>query len=123
VAYVHDADGTFRERCNTSMVKLAPVLSEAEQMQEDEALVAAGKGRLRHRDSADEPLLRALVERHLQLTGSTLALALLDDWDNARRRFVKVFPDEYQRALTEMYARRMTAKAGASRAEIAAPVR
>jgi glutamate synthase (NADPH/NADH) large chain len=123
VAYVHDADGTFRERCNTSMVKLAPVLSEAEQMQEDEALVAAGKGRLRHRDSADEPMLRALVERHLQLTGSTLALALLDDWDNARRRFVKVFPDEYQRALTEMYARRMTAKAGASRAEIAAPVR
>ena len=48
---------------------------------------------------------------------------LLDDWDNARRRFVKVFPDEYQRALTEMYARRMTAKAGAPRAEIAAPVR
>ena len=123
VAYVHDADGTFRERCNTSMVKLAPVLPEAEQMQEDEALVAAGKGRLRHRDSADEPMLRALVERHLQLTGSTLALALLDDWDNARRRFVKVFPDEYQRALTEMYARRMTAKAGAPRVEIAAPVR
>ncbi|MFI4904839.1 MAG: glutamate synthase-related protein, partial [Burkholderiales bacterium] len=124
VAYVHDADGTFRERCNTSMVKLAPVLAEAEQMQEDEALVAAGKGRLRHRDSADEPLLRALVERHLQLTGSTLALSMLDDWDNARRRFVKVFPDEYQRALTEMYARRMTAKAGGTpRAQIAAQVR
>ena len=49
---------------------------------------------------------------------------MLDDWDSARRRFVKVFPDEYQRALTEMYARRMTANAGdAPRAAVAAQVR
>jgi len=113
VAYVYDPDGTFAARCNTSMVKLAPVTSEAEQAQEDEALVAAGKGRLRHRDSADETLLRGLVERHLKLTGSTLALSMLDDWGNARTHFVKVFPDEYQRALGEMYAQRLAAKAQA----------
>jgi glutamate synthase domain-containing protein 3 len=121
VAYVYDADGTFAERCNTSMVKLSPLASASEQDAEDEALVAAGKGRLRHRDSADEPLLRGLVERHLALTGSTLALAILDDWARARGRFVKVFPDEYQRALSELYARRMAAKAGAAgRAEAVA---
>jgi glutamate synthase (NADPH/NADH) large chain len=113
VAYVYDPDGTFAARCNTSMVKLAPVTSVAEQAQEDEALVAAGKGRLRHRDTADETLLRSLIERHLKLTGSTLALSMLDDWSNARTHFVKVFPDEYQRALGEMYAQRLAAKAQA----------
>jgi glutamate synthase domain-containing protein 3 len=96
------------------MVKLAPLASVAGQDAEDEALVAAGKGRLRHRDVADETLVRGLIERHLALTGSTLALAILDDWERARGRFVKVFPDEYQRALAEMYARRMAAKAGAA---------
>ncbi|MEO8977276.1 MAG: glutamate synthase-related protein, partial [Casimicrobiaceae bacterium] len=111
VAYVYDADGTFAARCNTSMVKLAPVQGAAAQDSEDEAMVAAGKGRLRHRDSSDEALLRGLVERHLKLTGSTLALSLLDDWNNARGRFVKVFPDEYQRALGEMYTQRLAAQA------------
>jgi glutamate synthase (NADPH) large chain len=46
-----------------------------------------------------------LIERHLRFTGSTLALRILDDWDAARARFVKVFPHEYQRALCEMHAR------------------
>jgi glutamate synthase (NADPH/NADH) large chain len=114
VAYVYDPHGTFAERCNTSMVKLSPVADEAAQAREDEALVAAGKGRLRHRDSSDDALLRGLVERHLELTGSTLALSLLDDWSNARGRFVKVFPDEYQRALGEMYAQRLAAKSQSS---------
>ena len=50
-------------------------------------------------------LLRELVERHLRYTGSTLALQILDHWDTARTKFVKVFPHEYQRALTEMYAK------------------
>jgi glutamate synthase (NADPH/NADH) large chain len=123
VAYVYDADGTFAERCNMSMVKLSPLASASEQDAEDEALVAAGKGRLRHRDSADEPLVRGLVERHLALTGSTLALAILDDWARARGRFVKVFPDEYQRALSELYARRMAARAGAADRAVAVATR
>ncbi len=114
VAYVYDADGSFADRCNTSMVTLGPVQTAAEQDAEDEALVAAGKGRLRHRDSGDEALLRGLVERHLKLTGSTLALSLLDDWSNARARFVKVFPIEYQRALGEMYAQRLAAASQAT---------
>ena len=38
---------------------------------------------------------------------------MLDDWGNARGRFVKVFPDEYPRALGEMYAQRLAAKAQA----------
>jgi glutamate synthase domain-containing protein 2/glutamate synthase domain-containing protein 1/glutamate synthase domain-containing protein 3 len=103
VAYVYDADGTFRSRCNTSMVTLEPLASEADQMQAERELGAGGKGRKLHRDRHDEAIVRELVERHLRFTGSTLALAMLDDWEATRARFLKVFPNEYKRALTEMY--------------------
>jgi len=58
-----------------------------------------------------EPVVRELVEKHLRYTGSTLALALLDDWEAARGKFVKVFPHEYKRALGEMFAKRAAARA------------
>ncbi|MDM8357160.1 glutamate synthase-related protein [Pandoraea communis] len=95
VAYVYDADGTFTAKCNTAMVALDPVLPHAEQ----ERTVSQG---LWHRAQTDEAQLRELIERHFQYTGSTRAKALLEDWDGARRKFVKVFPNEYKRALGEM---------------------
>jgi glutamate synthase (NADPH/NADH) large chain len=103
VAYVYDPDGAFRTRCNTSMVSLETLAAEGEQAQAERAHAAAGKGRKLHRGRHDEVIVRELVERHLRFTGSTVALALLDDWEAARGRFVKVFPNEYKRALTEMY--------------------
>jgi glutamate synthase domain-containing protein 3 len=103
VAYVYDADGTFAKRCNTAMVSVEPLACEADQAEAERALVAAGKGRRLHCDRHDEVLVRELCERHLRFTGSTLALALLDDWEAARGRFVKVFPNEYKRALAEMF--------------------
>ncbi len=109
-AYVYDADGTFAQRCNPAMVALEPLLTEAQQAAAEKELAAAGKGRQRHLGRGDDALLRELVERHLRFTGSTLALQLLDDWDAARAKFVKVFPHEYRRALTEMHA-----KSGAER--------
>ena len=57
----------------------------------------------------DEQLLKALVEKHFRYTGSERAKELLADWNNARRRFVKVFPTEYKRALAEMYEREQEA--------------
>ncbi|MEP7180885.1 MAG: glutamate synthase large subunit [Betaproteobacteria bacterium] len=114
IAYVYDDDGTFANRCNAAMVALEPVLAEAEQAAAEKELVAAGKGRLKHAGRSDEALLRELVERHLRFTGSTRALAVLDDWEAARGRFVKVFPNEYKRALGEMHARQSAAKPAAS---------
>jgi glutamate synthase (NADPH/NADH) large chain len=73
-----------------------------------------------HAGTADEVLLRGLIERHLRFTGSTRALALLDSWETARHRFVKVFPHEYRRALTEMYARKQPVKPVAQAAQKAA---
>jgi glutamate synthase (NADPH/NADH) large chain len=102
IAYVYDPDGSFRTRCNPAMVSLEPLASESAQADAERGLAAAGKARRLHRDRHDEAIVRELCERHLRFTGSTLALALLDDWEHARERFVKVFPNEYKRALTEM---------------------
>ena len=113
-------DDTFATRCNTSMVTLEPVLPEAEQTKSEAEHAAAGKGRLLHTDRCDEIILRDLVERHLRYTGSTLALAILDDWDTARGKFVKVFPNEYRRALTELYTQAATRSAEGIRQKAAA---
>jgi len=120
LAYVYDADGTFSQRCNTAMVALEPVLTESQQAAAEKELAAAGKARLRHLDRADEAIVRELVEKHLRYTGSTLALSLLDDWDTARGKFVKVFPHEYRRALTEMHAKRAAGKPAAAKQRAAA---
>jgi len=115
VAYVYDRDGSFAQKCNTAMVTLEPVLSEAEQMAADALLITAGKGRIRHRQRFDEPLLRELIDRHLRFTGSTLALKLLDNWEVSRAKFVKVFPHEYIRALSELYGKENAVMPAAAR--------
>ena len=53
---------------------------------------------------ADAAEVRDLVEEHRSRTGSTVAAELLDDWDAARARFVKVFPADYKRVLAEQAA-------------------
>jgi glutamate synthase (NADPH/NADH) large chain len=111
IAYVYDEDGTFARRCNLSMVSLEPVLTGAVQASLETELIAAGKGRLRHLGELDETVLRSRIERHLRFTGSTRALAILDHWDAMRSRFVKVFPNEYKRALGEMHVAQAAAKA------------
>ena len=107
VAYVLDEDGTFRSRCNLSMVDLEPVEEEEDLMQR---LHHHGgdlefKGRIdimgdmsRH----DEERLHQLVANHLRYTGSARAKHILDHWADFRHRFVKVMPVEYRRALRDM---------------------
>ncbi len=103
IAYVYDPTSDFAKKCNTDMVALEPVPSRVEQE-------ARGERTLWHHilrgeeTQTDEAILKQLVERHFRYTGSTRARNLLDDWSNARRHFVKVFPHEYRRALTEMAA-------------------
>jgi len=94
IAYVYDEDGMFAQRCNQSMVALDKVLPEAEQADDG----------MRHRNQTDEAQLRQMIEQHARLSGSERAKALLADWANARRKFVKVFPHEYRRALKELAA-------------------
>jgi glutamate synthase domain-containing protein 2/glutamate synthase domain-containing protein 1/glutamate synthase domain-containing protein 3 len=81
IAYVFDRDGGFAARCNQGMVGLEPL------------------------DGDDEAFVKRLVERHRELTGSAPATALLADWANAARRFIKVMPHDYRAALKSMKAK------------------
>jgi glutamate synthase (NADPH/NADH) large chain len=62
-----------------------------------------------HREQADEVLLKSLITDHHQWTGSLRAREILDHWNEALPRFVKVFPNEYKRALAEISLKAMTA--------------
>jgi glutamate synthase (ferredoxin) len=77
IAYVYDEDGDFHIRCNKEMVDL-------------EAL-----------DEEDMELVRGLMERHREYTGSTVADRLLNEWPAAAKKFVKVFPKDFKRAILE----------------------
>ncbi len=79
IAYVWDPDETFHERFNPELADLLDV----------------------EPDSADEVELKDLVRRHFEHTGSTVAKALLDDWDDALPKFRKIFPKDYARVLRE----------------------
>jgi glutamate synthase (NADPH/NADH) large chain/glutamate synthase (ferredoxin) len=80
IAYVLDADGGFAGRCNRELVDL-------------EAL-----------DDDDAARVRALVEEHLERTGSPVAERVLASWDESSTRFVKVMPRDYRAALDALAA-------------------
>jgi glutamate synthase (ferredoxin) len=77
VAYVFDERGDFTEkRCNLDSVDLEPLL-----------------------DEQDVQLVRNLITRHSELTGSPRAKWILDYWQEMVSRFIKVFPHEFKRVL------------------------
>jgi glutamate synthase (NADPH/NADH) large chain len=98
IAYVYDPDEEFASRCNTAQVALEPLMSAKEQQEK------VGRA-LWHKGETDDDLLRSLIEKHHRWTGSLRARDLLDDWEEGRTLFVKVFPHEYRRALVENAAR------------------
>jgi glutamate synthase (NADPH/NADH) large chain len=91
IAYVYDEDGLFAKRCNTSMVALEKVES-----------ASSAVGKVQHLNQPDEVTLKTLIENHANFTGSVRASELLANWETSRAKFVKVMPNEYKRALTEM---------------------
>jgi glutamate synthase (NADPH/NADH) large chain len=97
IAYVFDEFGDFASKCNQSMCELEAVLPTAEQEESVDEVIW-------HLGETDEFLLRGLIESHFRVTGSMRARMLLDNWVTMRTRFVKVFPQEYRRALKQMIA-------------------
>ena len=83
IAYVLNEDGQFKSRCNMAMVDLEPVV-----------------------EKDDELILKDLIQKHFDFTGSAVAKQILDSWGTTLPQFVKVFPKEYRRALGEMAAKK-----------------
>jgi glutamate synthase domain-containing protein 2/glutamate synthase domain-containing protein 1/glutamate synthase domain-containing protein 3 len=81
VAYVLDEKNEFHARCNQEIVDL-----------EDPS-------------GDDFEDVRALVQEHRDLTGSTVAERVLRDWDSLRGAWIKVMPLDYKRALRELAER------------------
>jgi glutamate synthase (NADPH/NADH) large chain len=75
VAYVFDADNTFRRRVNHEMVDLDPL------------------------DGDDLDWLRECISRHVAETASVVGTRILARWAQDSERFVKVMPQDYKRVL------------------------
>ncbi len=82
IAYVLDERGVFPGRCNLDLVALEEL------------------------DDDDLECVRELVAEHHQRTRSAVALALLEGPAERWRRFVKVMPKDYKRALEQLAAAR-----------------
>jgi glutamate synthase (NADPH/NADH) large chain len=81
IAYVYDVNGTFPPLCNREMVDLDPVGEE------------------------DLPELKDMIQKHYAYTASTVAKFVLDDLENQLKNFVKVFPKDYKKVLSEKIER------------------
>ena len=92
IAYVWDPNDELAAKMSDGAFELSHVLPASEQGS-DEPL---------HYGQKDEVLLKRLVERHAELTGSPTAREMLADWPAARGRFTKVFPLEYKHALASL---------------------
>ncbi len=111
VAFVYDEDGQFASRCNLSMVSLDKVLTSAEQ-------TASVHRKIWHGGETDEAQLKKLLEEHHRWTGSKRARELLDAWAVSRTKFVKVFPNEYKRALAELHDRKVELTSSGNNAHV-----
>ncbi|MEZ5552813.1 MAG: glutamate synthase large subunit [Pseudomonadales bacterium] len=78
MAYVWDPRRQFPRQCNMEGVEL-------------EAVEA----------SADIAELKTLIENHYRYTESSVARAVLDNWERSLREFVKVMPTDYKRVLEQ----------------------
>ncbi|KAL7146168.1 hypothetical protein ABFS83_06G022800 [Erythranthe nasuta] len=81
IAYVLDADSTFKSRCNLELVDLDPV-------EEEEDILT----------------LRMMIQQHQRHTGSQLAKEVLANFDSLLPKFIKVFPRDYKHILASMKA-------------------
>jgi glutamate synthase (NADPH) large chain len=79
IAYVYDETELFDTRCNLDMVDVESVWTEE-----------------------DKAVLKALIERHLRLTGSERARVILEKWETRLPLFVKVMPIDYRKVLERM---------------------
>lgn len=75
IAYIYDAEGDFKDKCNQDMVELDGISSE------------------------DMKLAGMLLSNHYKYTGSIVAKKILEDFKKEAKKFIKVMPLEYKRIL------------------------
>jgi glutamate synthase (ferredoxin) len=76
IAYIFGDLPEVKKRCNLSLVDLEEL-----------------------DDPAEMAVVRAMIEKHVKYTHSTLGQSILDDWKRQSRRFVRIIPRDYRRML------------------------
>ena len=74
-----DENGSFADRCNTEMVRLGQLIHFA--------------------DEGELDLVKAMIERHAEYTGSRRAEEILADLGKWLPHIVRVMPNDYKRVL------------------------
>ena len=77
IAYILDENGSFPQRCNTSMVELEQPEGE------------------------DMRWIQQMLQQHIQITQSPKAQQLLQDWQHTQQLLVKIMPTDYKRILQQ----------------------
>lgn len=75
IAYVRDMEGSFDAKTNMASIDLVPL------------------------ETQDKIQLRQHIRNHFQYTGSLIAIGILNNWEEEKQRFIKVFPKEYRKVL------------------------
>ena len=105
IAYIYDPDGDFESLCNKDMVdleKIAPAAEKPDEAMPRQKSVSVADSGMGDPLRFDAERLRVLIQRHQLHTKSARAQWLLDHWEDSLRRFVKIMPKEYRRALMEL---------------------
>lgn len=77
IAWIHNPEQSFQLNCNTEMIDLDPI------------------------DKDDEQEIIGLLHKHYNLTKSRVAKFILDDWAEQSTHFIKVFPKDFKRVVTQ----------------------
>lgn len=85
IAYIYDPHDRFPAMCNTEMVNLSKLS-----------------------DEKDADSVFELLTNHIKYTQSTVAQAIVADWQNNQGNFVKVMPRDYERVLKAIEKARET---------------
>jgi glutamate synthase (NADPH/NADH) large chain len=62
-------------------------------------------------EEEDEKFLQQMIQKQFDLTGSTVAKFILNDFENQLKNFVKVFPQDYKKVLkSTVHAQKISVK-------------
>merc|ERR1711992_39865 len=85
IGYFYDTDGSFPGMVNPGIVKMQRVIT-----------------------PEGEAQLKAMIERHFELTGSERADEILGNWDEEKNKFWQVYPPSESKTAVVTVAEDMT---------------
>ena len=94
LAYVFDKDGTFANQCNKAMIEIEKIELSNDF---DENKIFEKENFLGN----DDVRIKTMLKRHINYTNSEKAKEILGNFDINIKKFFKVFPIDFRRALEQ----------------------